>query len=147
MESKFRPTTLLRFIPIFALAAILPVLLANSSGQKLFAKANHPVPLRIWLEPQIHDIPVNTPVEFRLMVSHDSPTTPINYLSVSLNSQLALSQSVFASSQPFTGKKTFAIFTVTAPAPGSYSLSIPTSAILTTGNIEPTTSDMQLTAH
>ncbi len=130
------------FFPLFAIAALLPFLLAiviTPTRLSLLTQADQKPNLRIWFDPASAGGTVNKPIKLKINADFDSTTKIIPSLSVSLTGDspsLFTSPSAFVYNKPFQGTVTLGTVEIVPKSPGSYTLDIPVDKVVTSLNDE-----------
>lgn len=124
-----------QFLPVFLLAAFLPVLLAlmiRPTDTGFVTRADTDPLLRVWVEPTTSIITGDGEARLTLYAQFESETKLIPELQVAVTSgeALVLSESEFVYPRPFKGKVELGKFSVSSSQPGDYTISVPQSEVI-----------------
>lgn len=119
-----------RFLPLFILSAILPLLLSYTF---YYSKAERNNEVRIWFEPSILHLKPNQSYQLDIMAAFLDETRLVPSITAQIepNPQISVNQSEFNYYQPFRGKIRLGKVTVTGTSVGTYYLNIPETNINT----------------
>ena len=141
-----------QFLPVFLLAAILPVMIAFVSAPpdvRFLTRADTDPLLRVWIEPAVNIMKVSGETDLTVFAQFESETKLVPELIVNLSASapVSLSESVVAYRKPFRGKVEVSRITASSSDAGEFLIDIPVSGISITaydGPIEIKTSPVRL---
>lgn len=130
------PNIFKKFLPVFLLAAILPLLLigaVRTSRYNFLSRAESRV-LRLWFEPATVVTSPNAVVTLQLIAEFDISNTPIPSLTATLeaDSSLIVDPINISYQKQFRGRTKIADIQVRANSAGSFTINIPQSSVNTT---------------
>jgi len=125
------------FASLFAVAAILPVLLVgatNPNALRVLTSADEEVALRLWFEPELVELPVGAEYKLSVMAEYDSRANLVPSVQIPLKSSsgLEISPATVEYPQPFTGRTKIGEVSVKSRARGTYQVEIVEGGINTT---------------
>lgn len=134
--SKFWSTIGRQFLPVFLIAAVLPIMLfvALSPESITFSsKAAKATEIRVWFEPSSIIANPNQQIELSVMAAFDAESGLLPSLKTQLTSDpgLVLSSSEIVSNRPFKGRTVLEKITVSAKKMGTYTIEIPKESVTT----------------
>lgn len=122
------PLFLRRFLPLFVIAAIMPVVLQTAFTFSSAERANE---LRIWLEPETVITQPNKPVQFKIMAQFEDEARLLSTINFSFaTSPLLITPTSVNYTLPFRGTTAIGEVTTSAPGAGSYELAIPVENVV-----------------
>lgn len=123
-----------RFLPLFALSAILPLFLyvALAPRQLTFSSKASENELRIWFDPHSVVMKPGENYTFDVIVSSESTDKLISNLSLnfSADTNISYSPSTLSHQEPFSGKIKAGQVNITARKSGKYELTIPPESVV-----------------
>lgn len=128
-----------KFVPIFALAAILPVLLfaaGNTVDYDFTSSANTDPVLRIWFEPSSVVLSTGESITLEMVADMEGENDQVHTISAKLPNVngIRLNTTEVKHVPPFRGKTTLGEILVTAISPGKYELNVPPATVTTSIN-------------
>lgn len=125
-----------KFIPIFALAAILPVLLfaaGNTVDYDFTSSANQDPILRVWLEPAAVVLSPGESIALEVVADLESESDQVHTITAQIPpiTGLRITPTQVSHTPPFRGQTTLGEITVTAMTNGKYTVNVPSATIKT----------------
>lgn len=126
-----------QFLPVFVVAALLPVGLAvvlNPQGLTIFSRAQKSQELRLWLEPPTLKVRPGERIKLSVMAEFADDTKLIPTLSLIIESDASvqINPAAISYNKPFRGSLKIATITVTPTQTGVFSVNIPQEKVITT---------------
>lgn len=123
------------FLPIFALAAVLPALMFFASNPVDFdisSRANQDAVLRVWIEPATVALAPGETIEMQVVGNLESEDKQVHTLSINLEAPgVSVSPLQIKHLPPFRGKMILGKVKVTARSAGAFVIEIPKEKITT----------------
>ena len=133
-----------KFLPLFGLAIVLPFMLTLISKPDTLTFLTHAekdLKLTLWFEPSNVISRVGQNVEVDVLASFESDATPLTYLKLDFSqvANVTFTPTFVVYEAPFRGTVKVGTLNLVAAAAGSYEISIPSSNVVLTTNLEVTT--------
>lgn len=137
LSSRRTVKILLKFLPVFVLAAVLPFLIGlvvTPSNIGFFTRADTEPELRVWLEPANILMSSGSTAELTLVAQFDAESLLIPEIALELSSRggVVMDNTKFVHSIPFRGRKEIGKVYIRGVSPGNAEVIIPQESVAIT---------------